>query len=133
LTRDGRRALAIGLGAFVVLAPGAFFGLPAGRNIYVGAERHDTATARGSRPIFYFVCGRLPAVRAHALEAGVTDREDVQADRIGWIAGNQARCVLLERTPEAASVRPGILDRWLAENASPVQETPELRILWIRE
>jgi hypothetical protein len=57
----------------------------------------------------------------------------VQADRIGWIAGNQARCVLLERTPEAASVRPDILDRWLAENASPVQETPELRILWIRE
>jgi hypothetical protein len=106
--------------------------VPEDRRIYVGTERHDVAA--GSWPILYFVCGRLPAVRTHALDAGVTDREEVQADMIGWIAGNEVRCVLLRRLPRSEAGAPtDVLDLWLAENYVAVQETPGIRILTARE
>jgi hypothetical protein len=159
LAREFPRSRILGVpGASLVLVPdepyeafrpiAAFVraNVPEEEPIYVGLTRHDATVY--SCPLLYFLCGRAPAVRYHELHPGVTDREDVQADMLGSIAGRGVRCVVLwqfgwpnerldairERNRNAV---PGagsdLLDRWIAENFAEVAAYGEYHVLGLRE
>jgi hypothetical protein len=112
--------------------------VPEDQPIYIGLERHATTVI--SRPILYFLCGRPPAVPWHELYPGVTDREDVQADMLGWIAGRNVACIVLwkpdgldERLDAMRSPGSELLDEWISEGFRQVAGYGEYRVLMRRE
>ena len=100
--------------------------VPAEEPIYVGLERHDATVI--SSPILYYLCDRRPAVRYHELHPGVTDREDVEAEMLGWIEGRRTRCLILWRFGWPKSRLDGIRDRSRAAVAGGGSDTLDL---WI--
>lgn len=119
--------------------------VPADEPIYVGLERHDATVI--SCPILYYLCDRRPAVRYHELHPGVTDREDVQAEMLGWIEGRGARCAVLWRFGWPKERLDGIRDRsrrsvpgagsdtldvWLKERFELLATYGEYDVRWIR-
>lgn len=119
--------------------------VPADEPIYVGLERHDATVI--SSPILYYLCDRRPAVRYHELHPGVTDREDVQAEMLGWIEGRGARCAILWRFGWPKSRLDGIRDRsrravpgagsatldlWIAERFDRLVSYGEYDVCWMR-
>jgi hypothetical protein len=129
-----------------VLRPLAAFvrqNVPTDEPIYVGLDRHDATVI--SSPILYYLCDRAPAVRYHELHPGVTDREEVQAEMLGWIEGRGTRCAILWRfgwPPERLdAIRdrnrravPGsgstLLDEWLREHFAVAAVYGEQAIAW---
>jgi hypothetical protein len=110
--------------------------VPEDQPIYIGLERHDATVI--SKPILYFLCGRPPAVPWHELYPGVTDREDVQADMLGWIAGRNVVCIVLwkpagsnERLDAMRSPGSEVLDEWIAQGFRQVAAYGEYRV-WMR-
>jgi len=119
--------------------------VPADEPIYVGLERHDATVI--SCPILYYLCDRRPAVRHHELHPGVTDREDVQAEMLGWIEGRGARCAILWRfgwpkerldgiRDRARRAVPGAgsdtLDAWIASRYEHLASYGEYDVCWMR-
>jgi hypothetical protein len=119
--------------------------VPAEEPIYVGLERHEATVI--SSPILYYLCDRTPAVRYHELHPGITDREAIQAEMLGWIEGRRVQCVVLWRfgwstarqdavherlrraTPDGGS---DTLDLWIEENFETVVASGEFEVLWRR-
>jgi hypothetical protein len=119
--------------------------VPAEEPIYVGLERHEATVI--SSPILYYLCDRAPAVRYHELHPGITDREAIQAEMLGWIEGRRVQCVVLWRfgwstarqdavherlrraTPDGGS---DTLDLWIEENFETVVASGEFEVLWRR-
>jgi len=119
--------------------------VPEDEPIYVGLERHDATVI--SSPILYYLCDRRPAVRYHELHPGVTDREDVQAEMLGWIEGRGARCAILwrfgwpkgrldairDRARRAvAGAGSDTLDGWLAARFERLASYGEYDVCWMR-
>jgi hypothetical protein len=112
--------------------------VPPGERIFVGCGRHDRVYA--SAPILYFLSGRLPGTKYHALDPGVATRDDVQRDICADLDRHRVEYVAIDTRfdewtePNGSSVASGSkrLDEYLCANYSLARRFGETYSVWRR-
>lgn len=100
--------------------------VPAGERIFVGCGRHDRIFA--NEPILYFLSGRRPGSRYHALDPGVATTAAAQEEIVRDLERHRVRFVVLStrldrrREPNGSARSSGVtrLDDALRERYRPV-------------
>lgn len=113
--------------------------VPEGERIFVGCGRHDKLFA--NEPFLYFLAGRLPGGKYHALDPGVATTRPVQEQivrglvqyRVEWVVLSTRFDDLVEPNGSALSSGVTLLDDYLRSHYAPDRRFGRWLTVWRRQ